>query len=195
MTNHIFFMHGMGGSSNGTIRLLRDAMLPCLSDPPAITLLDFPSGTAREYYSAVLAVADQFPTGSMLVGVSLGGLVAARLLQDHRPDLTVVTLASPTHAEGLALTKRITPNLYALSSHNDPVLGDRTNWGDFTLDHADVDWMADHSIDPQKSSVALVLADFIEHENFMETIELIGTQVGGDEASRRVDGGQAQILQ
>jgi pimeloyl-ACP methyl ester carboxylesterase len=174
MTNHIFFLHGMGGSSNGTIKLLRDAMLPCLTDPPPITLLDFPSGSAQEYYAAVLAVADQFPHGSMLVGVSLGGLVAAKLLQDQRPDLTVVTLASPTHANGLSLTTRITPNLYALYSHNDSVLGDRTNWGDFTLDHADVEWMADHSIDPQKSSVAFVLADFIEHGSFRESVDLIG---------------------
>jgi pimeloyl-ACP methyl ester carboxylesterase len=174
MTNHIFFLHGKGGSSNGTIRLLRDAMLPCLTDPPPITLLDFPSGSAQEYYAAVLAVADQFPTGSMLVGVSLGGLVAAKLLQDHRPDMTVVTLASPTHADGLSLTKRITPNLYALYSHNDPVVGDRTNWADFTDDNADMDWMADHRIDPHKSSVAFVLADFIDHGSFRESCELIG---------------------
>ena len=49
MTNHIFFMQDKGGSSNGTIKLLRDAMLPCLTDPPQIILLDFPSATAEEY--------------------------------------------------------------------------------------------------------------------------------------------------
>jgi pimeloyl-ACP methyl ester carboxylesterase len=174
MTNHIFFMQDKGGSSNGTIKLLRDAMLPCLTDPPQIILLDFPSATAEEYYAEVVASADKFPRGSMLVGVSLGGLVAAKLLQDHRPDLTVVTLASPTHADGLSLAKRITPNLYAMYSHNDPVVGDRTNWADFTINHADVDWMADHGIDPQKSSVAFVLSDFIEHGDFRESVDLIG---------------------
>jgi pimeloyl-ACP methyl ester carboxylesterase len=97
-------------------------MLPCLTNPPQIALLDFPSPTADEYFAAVLAVAGKFPKGSMLVGISLGGLVAAKLLQDHRPDLTVVTLASPTHADGLLLTKRTTPNLYALYSHKDTVV-------------------------------------------------------------------------
>jgi pimeloyl-ACP methyl ester carboxylesterase len=84
MINHIFFLHGKGGSSNGTIRILRDAILPALSNPSQIALLDFPSATADEYFAAVLAVANEFPGGSMLVGVSLGGLIAAKLLQDHR---------------------------------------------------------------------------------------------------------------
>src|SRR3974390_305061 len=97
MIRHIFFLHGKGGSSNGTIRILRDALLPCLSNPPQIALLDFPSNTAAECYAAVLSVATTFPVGFMLVGVSLGGLVAAKLLQDQRPDLMVVTLASPTY--------------------------------------------------------------------------------------------------
>src|SRR5215469_5418937 len=139
---HMFFLHGKGGSSNGTIRILHDALLPCLSNQPQIALLDFPSETADKYFVAVLAVVAKFPTGSMLVGVSLGGLVAAKLLQDHRPDLTVVTLASPTYADGISLTKRATPNLYALYSHKDPVAGERTNWGDCAADYADVDWMS-----------------------------------------------------
>ena len=172
MIEHVFFLHGQGGSSNGTIRLLRDAMLPCLSDFQRMMLLDFPSTTADEYYAAIVAA--HFPPGSMLIGVSLGGLVAAKLLQDHRPDLTVVTLASPTYADSLALTKRITANLYALYSSSDPVIAGRTNWGNFTNDHADMDWMSDHRIDPHKSSVAFVLADFIDHGSFRESCELIG---------------------
>jgi pimeloyl-ACP methyl ester carboxylesterase len=177
MTQHIFFLHGKGGSSNGTIRILRDAMLPCMTNPPHITLLDFPSNTADEYYAAVLAVADKFPDGSMLVGVSLGGLISAKLLQDGRSDLTVVTLASPTFADGIALTNRITPNLYALYSHADPVLGNRTNWGDYTTDHADVPWMSDHNLDPQKNRIGLLLSDFIEHGDFSSAVKLVGQGV------------------
>jgi pimeloyl-ACP methyl ester carboxylesterase len=180
MANHIFFLHGKGGSSSGTIKLLRDTLLPCFTDAPQITLLDFPSGTAGEYYAGLLAAADKFPPGSMLVGVSLGGLVAAKLLQDHRPDLTVVALASPTYADGLALTKRNTPNLYALYSHNDQVVGDRINWEDFTHDHADVDWMADHRIDLQRYNVALVLSDLIVHGDFRDAVRLVETEVADE---------------
>jgi pimeloyl-ACP methyl ester carboxylesterase len=178
MIEHVFFLHGKGGSSNGTIRLLKDALLPCLTTPPEITLLDFPSATAEEYYTAVLAA--KFPTGSMLVGVSLGGLVAAKLLQDHRPDLTVVALASPTYADSITLTKRITPNLCALYSHKDPVVGDRTNWGDYTADHADVEWMSDHNLDPRKHIIALLLSDFIEHSDFGGAVKLVKSRVTGD---------------
>jgi hypothetical protein len=64
MIHHIFFLHGKGGSSNGTIRILRDALLPCLNDPPQIALLEFPSGTADEYFAAILAVAAKFPAAS-----------------------------------------------------------------------------------------------------------------------------------
>lgn len=174
MTTHIFFLHGKGGSSNGTIRILRDAMLPHLTDPPQITLLDFPSTTADEYYAALLAVSDKFPRGSMLVGVSLGGLVAAKLVQDHRPDLTVVALASPTFADGIVLTKAATPDLYALYSHADVIIGDRTNWSDFAADHADVDWMSDHNLDGQKNRIGLLLSDFIEHGDFRAAVRLVG---------------------
>lgn len=174
---HIFFLHGKGGSSNGTIRILRDALLSYLNHPPQITLLDFPSTTADEYYAAVLAVADKFPTGSMLVGVSLGGLMAAKLLQDNRPDLTVVALASPTFADGISLTKRMTSNLYAIYSHADPVVGERTNWGDYTADHADVDWMSDHNLDTQKKRIGLLLSDFLEHGDFSGAVRLVGQGV------------------
>jgi len=177
MTQHLFFLHGQGGSSSGTIRLLRDAMLPCMTNPPQIALLDFPSLTADEYFAAVLAVAGKFPKGSMLVGVSLGGLVAATLLQDHRPDLTVVALASPTFADGIALTTRPTPNLYALYSHSDPVVGERTNWGDYAADHADVPWMSDHNLDGVKTRIGLLLADFLEHEDFSNAVKLAGQGV------------------
>src|ERR1017187_6099868 len=177
MTDHIFFLHGKGGSSNGTIRILRDAMLSGMTDPPQITLLDFASATADEYFEAVFAVANKFPRGSMLVGVSLGGLVAAKLLQDHRPDLRVVALASPTYADGLSLTKRITPNLYALYSHAGPVVGDRTNWDDYTAKSADVDWMADHNLDPQKNRIALLLSDILELGDFEAAVMLVGQNV------------------
>ena len=173
MTQHLFFLHGQGGSSNGTIRLLRDAMLPCLTIPPQIALLDFPSSTADEYYAAVLSVADKFPTGSMLVGVSLGGLVAAKLLQSHRPDLSVVALASPTFADGVLLTKGTTLNLYALYSHADPVVGDRTNWSKYAAEHADVPWMSDHNLDGVKNRIGLLLADFLEHRDFKAAVKLV----------------------
>lgn len=175
--SHIFFLHGKGGSSNGTIKLLRDALLPHLTTPPQIALLDFPSATADDYYAALLEVADQFPTGTMIVGVSLGGLVAAKLLQDHRTDLTVVTLASPTFADGISLTNRTTPNLYALYSHADPVVGERTNWGDYAADHGDVPWMSDHNLDGQNNRIGLLLSDFIAHGDFGGSVKLVGRKL------------------
>lgn len=170
MIGQIFFLHGKGGSSNGTIRILRDGILPCLTNPPEIALLDFPSATADEYFAAVLAVAAKFPAGSMLVGVSLGGLVAAKLLQDHRPDMTVVALASPTFADRVFLTKRMTTNLYALYSHLDPVVGERTNWGDYAAEHADVEWMSDHNLDPVKNRIAQVLSGLLENRDFRAAV-------------------------
>jgi pimeloyl-ACP methyl ester carboxylesterase len=170
-------LHGKGGSSNGTIRILRDAMLPCLTEPPQTALLDFPSATANEYYAAVLAVADKFPKGAMLVGVSLGGLVAAKLLQNERADLTVVALASATYADGLVLTKGMTPNLHALYSHSDPVVGDRSSWAYYTANQADVDWMSDHNLDSQKKRIGLLLSDFLEHGDFSGAVRLVGQGV------------------
>ena len=165
----IFFLHGKGGSSEGSVKSLKDAL--AINSCTSITLLDFPSTTAQDYYTA--AVLFDFPKDSLLVGVSLGGLIAAKLLQDIRPDLTVVTLASPTYSDDLFLKKQITPNLYALYSHNDPVVGDRTDWENFTTNYADIPWMADHNIDSQRYSIASVLSDFIENGDFKEAVNSV----------------------
>jgi hypothetical protein len=74
----------------------------------------------------------------------------------------------------------MTPNLYALYSHSDPVVGDRTDWGDYTADHADVEWMSDHNLDGEKHTIALLLSDFIEHGDFRGAVDAVEAGVPGD---------------
>jgi pimeloyl-ACP methyl ester carboxylesterase len=45
----------------------------------------------------------QIPHGALLVGISLGGLVAAKLQELGRNDLKVVAISSPTWADNVVL--------------------------------------------------------------------------------------------
>jgi hypothetical protein len=53
------------------------------------------------------------PQGSMVIGISLGGLLAAKLQESGRNDLGVVCISSPTWADGVSLSRRVS-SVFAL---------------------------------------------------------------------------------
>jgi predicted alpha/beta-fold hydrolase len=56
--------------------------------------------------------ARNIPRDAALVGISLGGLVAAKLQESGRDDLHVICISSPTWADGVRLERRM-PNRIA----------------------------------------------------------------------------------
>lgn len=62
--------------------------------------------------------------GSLVIGISLGGLVAAKLQEELRPDLHVICISSPTWADGVKLEHRVA-NRVALYSPADEVIAGR----------------------------------------------------------------------
>lgn len=65
------------------------------------------------------------PAGSIVIGISLGGLIAARLQETSREDLTTICISSPTWADGVHLQRRM-QNRLAIYSSNDEVIAGRT---------------------------------------------------------------------
>src|ERR1700758_404650 len=103
----VYLLHGKGGSPDGTVAKLQKSLQqdwpelkyirPALphSDP------DVPAEVSVEFLRNL-----PLETESLVIGVSLGGLVAAKLQEESRPDLNVICISSPTWADGVKLLRR-----------------------------------------------------------------------------------------
>jgi len=100
------------------------------------------------------------PFGSLLIGVSLGGLVGAKLQEDGRPDLTVICISSPTWADGVVLRERV-ENRIAIYSSEDTVITVRTaNWPALARKTYDLPWLS-RSTDEHLDRLAPALASWL----------------------------------
>ena len=98
-----------------------------------------PSTRAEE--SVAMLLQQDIPQSAVVFGVSLGGLVAARLQELGRPDLQVIALSSPTWADGVCLTARAARRI-AFYSSEDSVIQDRVRqWPQLASLQRDVDWL------------------------------------------------------
>jgi pimeloyl-ACP methyl ester carboxylesterase len=123
----IYLLHGKGGSPNGTVRLLEDTLRPFLDGAdflrPWLPHSDFqrPAEASVEYLHRM-----QIAPRALVVGISLGGLVAAKLQETGRPDLVVVCISSPTWADLVSLEQSV-GNRIAIYSSSDTVIAGRTS--------------------------------------------------------------------
>ena len=100
----VYLIHGKGDSTNAPVNKLQ-AVLE--QHWPGLNFIrpDLPFHDPRS--PADVAVKEllriEIPEGSLLVGLGLGGLVAARLQELGRQDLQVIAIGSPTWADEVAL--------------------------------------------------------------------------------------------
>ena len=101
----IYLLHGRGGSPNGSVSQL-EAELRILEPNQSYIrpLMPHSEPAVTPLASVVHLRGFDVPSGALIIGVSLGGLVAAKLQELERPDLHVISISSPTHAEDTELT-------------------------------------------------------------------------------------------
>ena len=121
----VYLLHGKGGSPNGTVAKLQD----CLQqDWPELKYIRpaLPHGDPTVPAEVSVEFLRNLPleTGSLVIGVSLGGLVAAKLQEESRPDLHVICVSAPTWADGVKLLRRAEHRI-AFYSVADEVISDR----------------------------------------------------------------------
>jgi len=61
------------------------------------------------------------PKGALILGVSLGGTVAAKFQEADRDDLKVIAISSPSYADGVVLYRRAEHRLAFYSSHDEVI--------------------------------------------------------------------------
>ena len=125
----VYLLHGKGGSPNGTVAKLQECLQQDWRELKYIRpALPHGDPTVRAEVSVEFLHNLPLETGSLVIGVSLGGLVAAKLQEKSRPDLYVICISSPTWADGVKLLRRAEHRV-AFYSVVDEVISDRIgNW-------------------------------------------------------------------
>jgi pimeloyl-ACP methyl ester carboxylesterase len=106
----------------------------------------------------------EIPEGAYLIGISLGGLLAARLQETSRPDLHVLAVSAPTWADNVHLATWHADRV-ALYSSEDTVLGGgtsdnrTTDWPRLAEAH-DLPWLS-HDTKAHKQQLAPLLANWL----------------------------------
>ena len=164
MARTILLFHGKGGSSNGSVSVVEAALRPsfdgAIFSRPLLRHHD-PNVLAEDSLEALSELG--IPIGAAVVGISLGGLIAAKLQETSRADLTVVSVSSPTWADGVRL-HRLMPNRLAIYSSRDEVIHGRTSDWPTLGEAVDIPKLT-HDTDRHASLLARVITRYLKGED------------------------------
>jgi len=189
----VHFFHGLGGSPEGSVALLEKILrhgFPdiCYHRPllphSKIKKSEDPVEGNLTWFGKDLAPAEEtlawlenqylpfIAPGSLIVGISMGGLVAAKLQELHPElDLSVFSIVAPTNADVVKLERKI-PNRVALFSSADQVVKDRCNWSEFSDLAFDVPWLM-HDVDPAKYTLCYLISCYLRGLDMTHEVETL----------------------
>jgi hypothetical protein len=101
------------------------------------------------------------PQGALIVGISLGGLVAAKLQESDRPDMHVFCINSPTWAGGTELHVGMKHRV-SLYCSGDVVIAGRTERWPQLAEAYDLPWLTGHDTDKHKRALAFILCGYLK---------------------------------
>lgn len=158
----VWLLHGKGGSPDGTVSKIKTALdlhWPGLDYVRPMLPHHDSSVPAEESVSFLLS--ENIPENALLLGVGLGGLVAARLQEMSRDDLQVIAISSPTWADGARLENRALRRM-AFYSSRDVVIQDRISaWPALASLSRDFDWLT-HDTDQHMKEIVRLVSWYLE---------------------------------
>jgi pimeloyl-ACP methyl ester carboxylesterase len=159
----VYLLHGMGGSPDGSVMKLEIELVKCGAQQnyvrPLMPHTD-PNVAPSESVENLRGL--EIPLGSLIIGHSMGGLVAAKLQEMGRPDLHVFCINSPTWAGDTELQVWMKHRV-ALYSSADVVIAGRTeDWPMLAEEAHDVEWLNGHDIDPHKEALAHIISCYLQ---------------------------------
>jgi hypothetical protein len=166
---NIFLFHGKGGSPSGSVLQLEELLrgrFPWTRFVRPALLHGDPEVTAEASLERLRNL--EIPKGSAVIGISLGGLVAAKLQESGRDDLHVSCISSPTWADGVALSQRMTRRLAIYSSLDEVIRGRTVNWPQLAQAY-DLPWLT-HDTDKHKEGLSHIVAVALNHEDVVSGI-------------------------
>ena len=176
---NIFLLHGKGGSPEGSVKQLEEALRRYYPERTfGASLFHCPTLLhSNPEISAEESLADLklrwIPKDAALIGISLGGLVAAKLQESGREDLHVICVSSPTWADGVRLERRM-PNRVAFYSYHDEVSAGRTADWPQLAQAFDLPWLS-HDTDAHKRELARLAFAYLDGDNLPVAIQEVET--------------------
>ena len=160
----IYLLHGLDGSPKGSVGLLQKVLEPVFPSREFIRpFLPHNNYNIENPEDSIKFLKElKIPEGSLLIGISLGGLVAAKLQEESRPDLHVICISSPTRFKTITLKKKM-PNRVVFYSSADEVIADRvSNWPELAESH-NLPWL-DHDTDPHIPKLVKLIKEYTKNK-------------------------------
>ena len=168
----IYLLHGRGGSPNGSVMQLEAELRGRgLKQNYFRPLMPHSDETVTPWTSLLHLRSLALPNGALIVGVSLGGLVAAKLQELERSDLHVICISSPTHVGETELNTRMKHRVALYSSADSVIAGRTDRWPQLAEAH-DLLWL-DHDTDKHKRALAQILCGYLERLDVTRELEEI----------------------
>lgn len=158
----IYLLHGKGGSPSGTVKKIEGVLerhWPGLEFFRPLLPHSDPEVRAQDSVEYLLGVG--IPKGALLLGISLGGTVAAKLQEAGRGDLKVIAISSPSYADGVVLGRHAENRLAFYSSQDDVIASRVSEWPSLASFHRDFDWLT-HDTDRHLKQVVRVFDWYLE---------------------------------
>lgn len=166
----IYLLHGKGGSPNGSVLQLEHELKSAFPAVEFLRPLMPHSNPQIVAERSVEYLAEMNPQlDALIIGISLGGLVAAKLQEDSRDDLHVICISSPTWADGVTLQLR-PPHRTAFFSSQDEVIADRVADWPRLANAYDLPWLS-HDTDRHKLRLAHLIVAYTNGQNLDRAIQ------------------------
>ena len=157
----IYLLHGKGGSPQGSVSKLEPLLIAAHPEFLYHRLL-MPHHDPRVLAQESVEYLREFnlPHEAWVIGISLGGLVAAEIQEESRPDLHVACVSSPTWADGVHLRKRPDRRVAIYSSNDEVIAGRVSDWPNLADAH-DLPWLT-HDTDAHKQRISELLTHWVD---------------------------------
>ena len=166
----IYLLHGRGGSPNGSVMQLETELRHCEPRQNYVRPLMPHSDPNVMPWASVLRLRELYPPdGTLVIGISLGGLVAAKLQELERPDLHVICISSPTHVEETELHMKMERRVALYSSADQVIAGRTARWPELAEAH-DLPWLS-HDTDKHKHALAYCICGYLERGDLSWELE------------------------
>lgn len=112
-------------------------------------------------------------TNSVIFGIGLGGLLAAKLQEDFVNGISVVAINSPLFEGTVGLSGTLVPSRVAIYSSHYPPISDRVaQWPGVASQAYDVPWLEHGTILP-KYALAHLIVSYMKEENISAEVEAL----------------------
>jgi pimeloyl-ACP methyl ester carboxylesterase len=177
--DNILLLHGKGGSPEGSVRDIETLLRNHYPQKPASAfqrprLLHADGEILAEQSLAELQGRD-IARGTVIIGVSLGGLLAAKLQERCREDLRVICLNSPTWADAVRLERRM-PERIAFYSSDDNVIAGRTEHWPRLATAFDLPWLT-HDTSAHARELTPLIVACLDGQSIARAIERVELRI------------------